>query len=152
VQLVLAGKTGWLYNDLFAEVRRLDLEGQVLFTGYVEDRDKAALLSGATAFVFPSLYEGFGFPVLEAQACHTPVICADSSSLPEVAGDAALCVPPTDVDSLTQAMTRLWKDGALRAQLAARGQRNVERFSWQACAETVMMALETAEEGRFANR
>jgi glycosyltransferase involved in cell wall biosynthesis len=147
-QLVLAGKAGWLYDDLFAEVGRLNLEEQVLFPGYVEDEDKAALLSGATAFVFPSLYEGFGFPVLESQACNTPVVCADSSSLPEVSGAAALHVAPTDITGLAQAMARLWEDGALRDRLVAQGRRNVERFSWQVCAETVMVALEAAAEGR----
>lgn len=144
VQLVLAGKKGWLYDDLFRQVRRLGLEGRVHFIGYVDDADKAALLSGALAYVFPSLYEGFGFPALEAQACDTPLICADSSSLPEVAGDAALLVHPTDVDGLAHAMARLLTDAALRADLVARGRRNRQRFSWRACAETVMAALEAA--------
>jgi glycosyltransferase involved in cell wall biosynthesis len=142
VQLVLAGKKGWLYDDLFQQVRSMGLEGRVLFPGYVDDGDKAALLSGAIAYVFPSLYEGFGFPALEAQACDTPLICANSSSLPEVAGDGALQVDPLDVEGLAQAMTRLLKDEALRAELIARGRRNRGRFSWQACAETVMEALE----------
>lgn len=144
IKLVLVGKKGWLYDDLFQQVRRLGLDGRVLFPGYVDDTDKATLLSGAVAYVFPSLYEGFGLPALEAQACDAPLICADTSSLPEVAGDAALFVDPTDVDGWTQAMTRLLTDTHLRADLIARGRRNRQRFSWRACAETVMQALETA--------
>jgi glycosyltransferase involved in cell wall biosynthesis len=144
IKLVLAGKRGWLYDDLFRQVRRLGLEGRVLFPGYVDDADKAALLSGSLACVFPSLYEGFGFPALEAQACDTPLVCANTSSLPEVAGDAALFVDPTDVDDLVQAMTRLLADAALRADLIARGRRNRERFSWRTCAETVLAALQAA--------
>lgn len=144
VQLVLAGKKGWLCGELFDQVRRLGLAGRVLFPGYVDDAAKAALLSGALAYVFPSLYEGFGFPALETQACDTPLICANTSSLPEVAGDAALLIDPTDVADLAQAMLRLLTDAALRAELVARGRRNRERFSWHACAETVMGALEAA--------
>ncbi len=144
IQLVLAGKKGWLYTELFDQVRRLGLEGQVLFPGYVDDADKPALLSGAIAYVFPSLYEGFGFPALEAQACDTPLMCANTSSLPEVAGDGALLLDPTDADAWTQAMARVLTDAALRADLVARGRRNRARFSWRACAETVMSALETA--------
>ena len=141
VQLVLAGKKGWLYGDLFRQVRRLELEGCVIFSGYVDDADKATLLSGALAYVFPSLYEGFGFPALEAQACDTPLISANTSSLPEVAGDAALLIDPLDVDDMAEAMSRLLNDAALRADLVARGRRNRQRFSWRACAETVMQAL-----------
>jgi glycosyltransferase involved in cell wall biosynthesis len=146
IQLVLAGKRGWLYDELLHQVRRLDLTGRVLFPGYLTPADKSALLSGAQAYVFPSLYEGFGFPVLEAQGCGTPLICANSSSLPEVAGDAALLVDPLDVDGLTQAMLRLQEDTSLRADLVARGLRNRKRFSWQRCAEAVMGALESAPE------
>ena len=140
--LVLAGKRGWLYDDLFAQVRRLVLERRVLFPGYVPDVDKAALLSGALAFVFPSLYEGFGLPVLEAQACGCPVLTSTTSSLPEVAGDAALMVDPTDGPATTAAMERLVADPALRATLVERGFANVRRFSWAACAQTVLDAIE----------
>lgn len=143
-QLVLAGKKGWLYDELFRLVRRLGLEGRVLFVGYLDDADKAALLSGAIACVFPSLYEGFGFPALEAQACDIPLICANGSSLPEVAGDGALLVDPMDVSAWSQAMARLSADAALRAELVFRGRRNLARFSWRSCAETVMGALSEA--------
>ncbi len=140
--LVLAGKRGWLYDDLFAQVRRLGLEGQVLFPGYISNEDKAALMSGALAFVFPSLYEGFGMPVIEAQSCACPVITSTTSSLPQVAGDAALLVDPHDVAAITAAMQRVAGDTALRERLVERGFVNARRFSWTACAQTVLAAVE----------
>lgn len=143
VQLVLAGKQGWLYEDLAAQVNRLGLAGRVLFPGYIADGDLPALLSGALAFVYPSLYEGFGIPVLEAGACGVPVITSNTSSLPEVAGDAALLVDPHDVDAIAAAMERLLTDDALRAELIRRGHENVKRFSWEKCArETLAVLLE----------
>jgi glycosyltransferase involved in cell wall biosynthesis len=150
VTLVLAGKRGWLYDDLFAQVRRLGLEGpalsgvegHVLFPGYIPDEDKAALLSGALAFMFPSLYEGFGLPVLEAQACGCPVIASTTSSLPEMAGDAALLVDPTDTAGIAATMQRIAADPALRESLIERGFANVRRFSWTACAQSVLSAIE----------
>ncbi len=150
VQLVLAGKRGWLYDDLFAQVGRLGLAERVLFPGYIPDEDLPALLSGALAFIFPSLYEGFGIPVLEAGACGVPVITSNTSSLPEVAGDAALLVDPHDVDAIAEAMLRLVEDDALRAELARRGQENVKRFSWEKCARETLAVLE--EVGREGNR
>jgi len=100
-------------------------------------------LSGALAYVLPSLYEGFGFPVLEAQICETPLVCANSTSLPEVAGDAALLIDPLDVDDLAGAMLRLLDDAELRAELVNRGRRNCQRFTWRACAQVVLQAIET---------
>jgi len=140
--LVLAGRRGWLYEGLFAQVHRLGLEGRVLFPGYVREADKAVLLSGALAFVFPSLYEGFGLPVLEAQACGCPVVTSTTSSLPEVAGDAALLVDPSEPAAITAAMARVAADSALRATLVERGFANVRRFSWTACARSVLDAIE----------
>jgi len=141
-QLVLAGKRGWLYDDLFAQVRRLGLEGRVLFPGYIPDEDKAALLSGALAFVFPSLYEGFGLPVLEAQACGCPVITSATSSLPEVAGDAALLVAPGDTAAIAAGLRRIATDPALRESLIERGFANVRCFSWAACAQSILSVIE----------
>jgi glycosyltransferase involved in cell wall biosynthesis len=158
LQLVLAGKKGWLYDDLFAQVGRLGLAGRVLFPGYIADSDLPALLSGALAFVFPSLYEGFGLPVLEAGACGVPVITSNTSSLPEVAGDpsagseqaAALLVDPHNVDAIAEAMYRLVTDEALRADLTRRGLENVKRFSWEKCARETLAVLE--EVGRQGNK
>jgi len=140
--LVLAGKRGWLYDDLFTQARHLGLAENIRFPGYTPDEDKAALLSGALAFVFPSLYEGFGLPVLEAQACGCPVITSTTSSLPEVAGDAALLVDPTDTTAIAAAMQRIAADPALRETLVERGFANVRRFSWTACAQSVLSVME----------
>jgi glycosyltransferase involved in cell wall biosynthesis len=146
--LVLAGKRGWLYDDLFDHVRCLGLENRVLFPGYVRDEDKAALLSGALAFVFPSLYEGFGLPVLEAQACGCPVIASTTSSLPEVTSkDAALLVDPQDTAAIARAMQHTASDPTLRKTLAERGLVNVRRFSWATCAQTVLNAIEQCAAG-----
>jgi glycosyltransferase involved in cell wall biosynthesis len=144
---VMAGGRGWLYNDVFAEVKRLGLENKVLFPGRVADEDKAALMSGATALLFPSLYEGFGLPVVEAMQCGTPVVCSNTSSLPEVAGDAALLVDPLDVDALAQAMARLLDDADLRRKLIERGYAQAQKFSWADCAARVLAALESAAQG-----
>jgi glycosyltransferase involved in cell wall biosynthesis len=144
VRLAIAGKKGWLYDDLSKRAKQIGLVDRVLFLGYVSDEDKAALLSGACAFVFPSLYEGFGFPVIEAMACGAPVVCSNTSSLPEVAGDAALLLDPLDVDALTIALDRIVSDDELRKSLIERGYAQARRFTWQACARTVLDVLETA--------
>jgi glycosyltransferase involved in cell wall biosynthesis len=146
-QLVLAGQKGWLFEEIFDQVRKLDLVDRVVFTGYVPDADLPALLSGAVAFVFPSLYEGFGLPVLEAMACGTPVICSNVSSLPEVAGEAALQIDPLDVEALAEAMVRIVADKGLRATLVGRGYEQVQQFSWQRCASQVLDVLEDAGRG-----
>ncbi len=148
--LVIAGKRGWLYEEIFATVRKLGLEGQVLFPGYVPEEDLPALLSGATAFVLPSLYEGFGLPVLEAMACGTPVIAANVSSLPKVVGDAGLLVDPLDSEALAADMQRLLTDTApstplrasLRAELRQRGLARAKLFSWPRCARETLAVLE----------
>jgi glycosyltransferase involved in cell wall biosynthesis len=141
--LVLAGGKGWLYGDVLAEVKRLGLEGRVVFPGRVADEDKAALISGATALVHPSLYEGFGFTVVEAMQCGTPVLCSNTSSLPEVAGDAAWLVDPLDVDALAQAILRVVQDAALRQSLIERGYAQAQKFSWQTCGSRVLSVLES---------
>jgi len=147
LHLVLAGGKGWLYDDIFAEVKRLGLESQVLFPGRVAEEDKAALLSGAEVFMFPSLYEGFGLPVVEAMQCGTPVICSNTSSLPEVAGNAALLVDPLDVDALAQAMVRLLDDADLRQTLIERGYAQAQKFSWADCAACALAVFESAAQG-----
>jgi glycosyltransferase involved in cell wall biosynthesis len=141
LQLVLAGKKGWMYEEIFAQVRRLGLEGRVVFTGYVGEEDLPALYSGALAFVFPSLYEGFGMPVLEAMACGAPVVASNTSSLPEVAGDAALLVDPMAVDALSAALALVAGDPGLRAGLRARGLIQAARFSWERCARETLAAM-----------
>lgn len=142
LQLVLAGQVGGLAQEVFEAVRRLGLGAVVVFTGYIAAEEAVALMSGARAFVFPSLYEGFGFPVLEAMACGVPVVCSTASSLPEVAGEAALLVDPLDVDALAQALQRILMDTDLRERLIACGYRQVTRFSWEQCARQVREVLE----------
>jgi glycosyltransferase involved in cell wall biosynthesis len=142
LQLVIAGKKGWLYQDIFRRVEELGLENKVAFTGYVPEGDLPALLSGARLFVLPSLYEGFGLPVLEAMACGTPVVCSNVSSLPEVAGEAALLVDPLDVEGLAAAMKRVLGDETQQAELIARGFEQAQRFSWEKCAREVLAVLE----------
>lgn len=143
-QLVLAGKTGWLTQPLQAQIAALPpaIQAQIRLTGYVDEADKAALLSGATAVLYPSLYEGFGFPILEAQACGTAVLTANSSSCPEVAGDAALLVDPLDDAALLAGLQRIASDQPFRQTLQQKGYANVSRFSWQQTAVQLLDAFE----------
>jgi glycosyltransferase involved in cell wall biosynthesis len=141
LKLVIAGKKGWLFDEIFSRVEQLQLTERVIFPGYVDDTDKAALLSGATAYVFPSLYEGFGLPVLEAMACGTPVLTSNSSSLPEVAGEAALLVNPHSVEEIATGLHQLIADAPLRRKFAAQGYLHLENFSWQKAAEQVLNIL-----------
>jgi glycosyltransferase involved in cell wall biosynthesis len=144
--LALAGKAGWLSRPLFEAVESLPaaVRERILLPGYVPDEDKAALLTGATALVFPSLYEGFGFPALEAQACGTAVVCSDTSSLPEVAGEGALLVDPEDTAAIAAALRRVVEDEALRSRLVTRGRANLKRFDWRVAAGRVLELLEQA--------
>lgn len=131
LQLVLAGKKGWDYEALVRLVNRMGLQNQVIFPGYIAPEDKAVLLSGARALVFPSLYEGFGMPVLEAMVCGVPVLTARASSLPEVAGDAAVLVDPLDVDSIAAGLRQIVDRPELCRVLVERGYRQAQKFSWQ---------------------
>ena len=130
VSLVLAGGKGWLFDQIAAEIAHLKLQNRIILPGYIPEVDKAALLSGATAFVFPSLYEGFGLPALEAMACGTPVLTSNTSSMPEVAGNAAVFVSPTDTGEISQGMRKLLTDSNLRTTLIQRGFRQAKKFSW----------------------
>ncbi len=145
-QVVIIGKPGWP-DPAFERLRRDPLwEGRLILTGYVDDPCRGALLSRAEAFFFPSLYEGFGFPVLEAQACGVPVLCSPNGSLSEVAGEGALLLPPDDPEPWLEALRRLERDPGLRAALIARGHANRRRFSWDACARTIWEGLRRIEE------
>jgi glycosyltransferase involved in cell wall biosynthesis len=146
LRLVLAGQRGWLADPIFQRVEALGLQDAVRFPGFVADADLPALLSGALCFAFPSLHEGFGFPVLEAQACGAPVLAANTSSLPEVAGDGALLVDPLDTDAIAAGLVRLAFDDDLRARLRSAGFTNLRRFSWQRCARETLTVLEAVGE------
>jgi glycosyltransferase involved in cell wall biosynthesis len=139
--LVLAGREVWGHKGVMNRVAQLKLTDRVILPGYVADDDLATLYSGAAAYVFPSLYEGFGFPALEAMACGTPVICANTSSLPELVGDAALTVPPTDVDAFAEAIQRVLTDDPLRHKLIARGLERVKGFTWEAASKATLQVL-----------
>lgn len=137
-KLVVVGKKGWLYQETFVRLRELGLEGEVIFPGYVPDEDLPALYTLAECFTFPSLSEGFGLPPLEAMACGCPVVCSNSSSLPEVCGDAAILVPPTDVANLTAALRRVIREPALQGELRVRGLKQAARFTWQSTARRTL--------------
>jgi glycosyltransferase involved in cell wall biosynthesis len=141
-QLVIAGGRGWLYEDIFRRVNELGLKQDVRFLGYVAEEDLPALYNLADVFVFPSVYEGFGLPPLEAMACGTPVICSNSSSLPEVVGDAAIQVRPGDPDALVEAMEEVLNDGMVRQRLRDAGVEQAKRFSWEAAAQRLLSIYE----------
>jgi glycosyltransferase involved in cell wall biosynthesis len=145
-RLLLVGGRGWLFEPIRAQIETLGLVGDVQFAGYVPDADLPPLYTGAAAVLVPSLYEGFGFPVLEAQACGVPVVAANASSLPEVAGEAALLVPPEDDEALARAIQLLWEQPALARSMGEAGRRNAQRFRWDSCArETAAVYREAAK-------
>jgi glycosyltransferase involved in cell wall biosynthesis len=139
-QLVLVGKKAWLYGETLRAVGDEGLAGSVVLTGYVPEADLPALYSGALCFVYPSFYEGFGLPPLEAMACGAPVLTGNLTSLPEVVGDAALTVDPFDIEALADALGRLIDDDALRASLRERGLQRARDFDWR---DTARMTLLT---------
>jgi len=138
-QLVLVGKQAWLYGDTLRAIEEEGLGESVLLTGYVSEGDLPALYTGALLFAYPSFYEGFGLPPLEAMSCGAPVLTGNLTSLPEVVGDAGLTVDPLDTGALAEALARLIDDDALRATLSERGLRRARRFDWR---ETARMTLQ----------
>ena len=152
VWLVVAGRLLDRDSPLFPDPRRLVRElgvGEgVIFTGWVPEEDKPALYSGAMAFVFPSLYEGFGLPVVEAMACGAPVVTSNRSSLPEVVGEGGILVEPTDAESLAEAMELLLVDDALRVELRQRALAQAARFSWRQTALETLAVYRKAAGGR----
>lgn len=139
VNLVLVGTKGWDFGKIFDEISVSDdVRERIIVTGYVDDRDLAGIYSGALAFVYPSFYEGFGLPPLEAMQCGVPVVTSNTSSLPEVVGDAGLQIDPTDNDALCQAMNMLYTDEELRKRLSALSLQRATLFSWDACADVTI--------------
>ncbi|MBI5930032.1 MAG: glycosyltransferase family 4 protein [Chloroflexi bacterium] len=137
--LVLGGQKGWLYQETWTA----GVEG-VILPGYIADEDVAALYSGALALVFPSLYEGFGFPVIEAMRCDTPVLCSNTSSLPELGGEAALLVNPLEIEAIAHGIGQLVENAELRGQLVEKGRAQAQKFSWGNAANQAMLVLEEA--------
>jgi glycosyltransferase involved in cell wall biosynthesis len=142
--LVIGGGKGWLYDEIFARVNALDLGDAVHFTGFVEDADLPALYSAATFFAYPSLYEGFGLPVVEALACGLPVLAGDNSCLPEAGGPGALYVNALDVDAIAQSILTMVANPALRAALAEAGAAHAARFTWERSARALLSVYTNA--------
>jgi len=134
IDLVIAGSHGWLTESIRDAIIETKLEERVHLLGYVDDKDLPALYAGAACFAFPSLYEGFGIPILEAMAYGTPVVTSNVSSMPEVAGDAALLVDPYDIEAITDALQHLIEDQALRDALIKRGSERASYFTWESSA------------------
>jgi glycosyltransferase involved in cell wall biosynthesis len=137
-QLVIVGRRLWRFREIINEAAREPCARDVILTGYVGDADLAALYRGAAGFVYPSLFEGFGLPPLEAMSCGTPVVTSNTSSLPEVVGNAALLVNPYDEEALAASLSRVAGDEALRAELRRAGFERASRFSWRATAERTL--------------
>ena len=144
IHLALAGKLAWKSGPLRRELAAADLDGAVQVTGYVRPEDLAALYAGAEAFTFPSFWEGFGLPVLEAMACGTPVIAANVASIPEVAGDAAVLVDPRSPDSIARGILDVLEQPALRAELVRRGLARATQLSWDRTAAATMAVYRRA--------
>jgi len=144
-RLVLVGKPGYGYERVRERIDGSACRTDIVETGYVSDEEKAGLLRDADIFIFPSLYEGFGLPVVEAQEAGVPVVTSDTSSLPEVAGDGAVFVDPADPESIAEGIWRILSDTAFRDDIIGRGRKNAERFDWGRCAEEVATLLSPAE-------
>jgi glycosyltransferase involved in cell wall biosynthesis len=138
LKLVVAGRTGWLYADIFDTVKTLALDEEVIFTGFVDDEDLPDLYRGAQLFVFPSLYEGFGLPILEAMASGVPVITSATASMPEVAGDAAILVDPHDSEAIAEGMAQVLAEDRLRQAMIQKGLARARRFTWDTVAQNTL--------------
>jgi glycosyltransferase involved in cell wall biosynthesis len=141
-RLVIVGKAAWLYSDVFARVRELDLARDVTFTGYVPTEHLPALYSGATALVFPSFFEGFGSPPVEAMRCGAPVIASNRPAFPEILGDAALLVNPAESAEIARAIAEIARDAELRETLIARGLERAARYRWEDTARRTLAVFE----------
>ncbi|KHO61984.1 Glycosyltransferase [Thermoanaerobacter sp. YS13] len=138
VILVIGGKKGWMYDEIFKTVKELRLENDVLFLGYVPIEDMPALYSNAISFVFPSLYEGFGIPPLEAMSCGCPVIVSNTSSFPEVVGNAGILVNPLNIEEISDAMYRIYCDNNLREDLKQKSINRAKEFTWESAAKKMI--------------
>ena len=143
-KLVLAGKCAWLYDETLRALEESGIKNSVVLTGYVPEADLPALYTGALCFVYPSYFEGFGLPPLEAMKCGAPVVVGNRTSLPEVVGDAALAVDPFDIDAIAKAIKLLMDDSQLRAELSVKGQKRAAAFDWRETARRTLMVYEEA--------
>lgn len=140
--LVMAGQKGWMYDDIFKTIKSLQLESCVIFTGYLDEKDIPLVVSGAKIFLFPSLYEGFGMPPLEAMACGVPVLASNAASLPEVVGDAGVLVDPYSVKGIKDGIKNLLDDENKRNELSKRGQERAKQFTWSKSVEVMQRVFE----------
>ncbi len=137
-KLVIAGKKGWMFNEIFNTVQLLKLEDEVIFTGYIADKELPLVYGASKLFVYPSTYEGFGLPPLEAMACGVPVIASDVSSIPEITGDAAELVNPGNADELSRAMSKIISDKSLQESMKKKGLERAGMFSWEKTASQTL--------------
>jgi len=145
-QLVIAGKKGWKYEGIFTTYKKLNLQNKVIFTGLVKESEKWVLLEKCKIFVYPSLYEGFGLPILEAQKSKAPVLCGNRGSLPEITNNSALLINPYSVDEIYLGMKKILEDENFKNHLIANGSENMKRFSWEKAAqETIEVFREILE-------
>lgn len=142
LQLVIVGKKGWLYEEILAAPDQFAVSQDVLFLDFVSNDELAVLYQHAQAFVFPSLYEGFGLPILEAMKYGCPVITSNVSSMPEAGGDAAEYVDPLDVEDITKKIEKVLSDGSLRKEMIAKGKKQIEKFSWEKAGKETLEVLE----------
>ncbi len=152
VSLVVVGRKGWMYEQALALVDALHLTGRVHFTGYVAQPDLPLVYNLSEVVAYPSFYEGFGLPVLEAMACARPVVTSDRSAMPEIVGDAGILVSPEDPDALADALIRLLNSPAERSRLAAAARRRAQTFTWQRTARLTLDACRRIAAGAPANR
>jgi len=147
LNLVLVGTKGWQYDKIFQQAGELvGLSHRIIFTGFIPDEDLVPLYSGAMGFVYMSLYEGFGLPVLESMQCGTPVITSNNSSLPEVVGGAGIMLDAKDEDGLCHAMYQLYSNKSLREMLRTRALERAKQFSWTRCARETLAGYRKAME------
>ena len=150
LKFVIAGGQGWRMRDLSEMVAHYGIQDRVILTGYVSDAELAALYASAEFLVMPSLYEGFGFPIIEAQSFGVPVITSNKSSMPEVAGDGAILVDPEDIAGIADAVMQLNSNPGLRSELEKRAKDNSGRFKWSAAAETLPQIVARLPDTRYA--
>jgi len=144
IKLVIAGKKGWLYDSIFEKVKKLGSENKIIFTDYVSEEDKPALVAGAKVFCLPSFHEGFGLDVLNAMACCVPVVLSNSGSLPEVAGNAGVYIDPNFPKSIAEGLSKvLSMDNVEYNKLIREGLEQVKKFSWEKTALKTLVALES---------
>ncbi len=143
-QLVLVGKNAWLYDETHQLLKDRDVGGSIVLTGYVPESDLPALYSGALCFIYPSYFEGFGLPPLEAMKCGAPVIVGNKTSLPEVVGDAALMIDPFDVNAIAAAIQKVISDSDFRSELRGKGMQRAKQFDWKETARRTLAVYEKA--------